>query len=102
MATGGEETPTTSLFAELLSTIKGVETRVDEKLSQLRSELKDECESADIPEDGKREAIRIQRGGAKKTGLGRRRSSPTTAGGGKNQVSSARRSEVNLHKAEKD
>ena len=47
MATGGEETPTTSQFAELLSAIKGVETRVDEKLSQLRSELKDERESAD-------------------------------------------------------
>ena len=58
-------------------------------------------EEADIPEDGKREAILIQRGGARKTGLGRRRASPTTAGGGKSQVSSARRSEVNLQRQKK-
>ena len=42
MATGGEETPTASQFAA----IKGVESSVDEKLSQLRRKLKDERESA--------------------------------------------------------
>ena len=47
MATGGEETPATSQFAELLSAIKGIEAHVDEKLLQLHSELKDECETAD-------------------------------------------------------
>ena len=47
MATGGEETPTGSQFAELLTVIKGVESSVDEKLSQLHRELKDKRESAD-------------------------------------------------------
>ena len=39
--------PTASQFAELLTAIKGVESSVDEKVSQLRRELKDERESAD-------------------------------------------------------
>ena len=39
--------PTASQFAELLTAIKGVESSVDEKLLQLRRELKDERESAD-------------------------------------------------------
>ena len=47
MATGGEETPTASQFAELLTVIKEVESSVDKKLSQLRRKLKDERESAD-------------------------------------------------------
>ena len=46
MATGGEETPTASQFAELLAAMKGVESSVDEKLSQLCREFKDERESA--------------------------------------------------------
>ena len=47
MNTGGEEIPTASQFAELLTAIKGVKSSVDEKLSQLRRKLKDERESAD-------------------------------------------------------
>ena len=47
MATGGGESSTASQFAELLSAIRGVESSVDEKLSQLRREFRDERESAD-------------------------------------------------------